>query len=80
MADGTFRSLLSALSPNKPNPTSTGTGFSTLLGRPTPIPSVPGYNPLGKKKPQNPAPIPGVPPYGSGLTAPTQGRNTLLSR
>lgn len=82
MADGTFRSLFAALSPNKPNPVSTGTGFNSgsLLGRPTPIPSVPGYNPMGKKRPQSPSPIPGVTGYGSGLTVPASGRTSLLGR
>jgi hypothetical protein len=75
-----LKNIFAAMGPNKPNPITAGQGFNsgTLIGRPTPIPSVPGYNPLGKKKPQNPSPIPGVPSYGLGMKAPTQGRGTLL--
>lgn len=60
---------------------STGPPFSSgsLIGRPTPIPSVPAYNTLGTKRPKNPTPIPGVPSYRPGLSMPPQGRNTLLS-
>lgn len=71
MADGTFRALLSAMGGSTRN-------SGTLIGRPTPIPSLPAYNPLGKKRPQNPTPIPGMPTYRGGIAAPTQGRGTLL--
>lgn len=37
--------------------------------KPTPIPNVPSYNPLGSKRPAKPTVIPGVPPY-NGPSAP----------
>lgn len=69
VADGTFRSLLSALGPNKPNPASTGTGFTsgTLIGRPNPIPNIVP----AKKKPV----IPAIIPTGGSYTGP---RKSLL--
>lgn len=74
--------LASMAGPSRPNPIRTGTGFNsgTLLGSPTPIPTVPDFNPLGKRKPQSPAPIPGVTGYGGSRPAPQGGRSTLLGR